>query len=110
MAITVKIDSEDDTMTIKFSGSFTFDDWPEFAEKCLGINYSKKLYLDLSDLKRINVAGLGMILLMCEKVPKRLCKVSMIGCNENIEQLLRCVDFDRLITCGPFVEEQVIAA
>ena len=110
MAITVDMCNEDEVMTVKFSGSFTFDDWPEFAGKCLGIAFPKTLYLDLSELKQINVAGLGMILFMCEKLPKRYCQIRLKGCSQEIEKLLYCVDFERLIISSQPDERQFAAA
>ena len=110
MAITVNTSNEDAVMTVKFSGSFTFNDWPEFADKCLGITHPKTLYLDLSELTEINVAGLGMILFMCEKLPRDYCDISMTGCNKQIEKLMHCVEFERLISASQPDERQYAAA
>lgn len=100
MAITVEIDSDKDVMTLKLSGSFTFENWPEFHRKCLGIDYPVKLILDFSKLDEINVAGLGMILLLHEKLPQKQNEMVLSACNGQVRKFLDCVGFERWLSGG----------
>lgn len=98
MAITVDVSSDMEAMIIKFSGSFTFENWPEFRNKCLGRDYPSKIMLDFNDLTEINCAGLGMILLLRDKLPQSQKEMVLYACNEKIRKLLDCVEFERRLS------------
>ena len=98
MAITVNLSSDMESMIMKFSGSFTFENWPEFRHKCLGIDYPLKIMLDFEDLTEINSAGLGMILLLRDKLPQNKKEMVLYACNEKIRKLLDCVEFERRLS------------
>lgn len=95
MAISVDISDDRRVMIVKLTGRLTYDDWPEFRDKCLHTAGLSELLLDVRHLKEINVAGFSMLLLLRRRLFRQDRRVTLLTCNTDVARFLHWLEFEQ---------------
>lgn len=96
------IQNHTDTVTVKISGQFTFNDNQRFKHilELADTPALRSFVLDFSTVTFIDSAGLGMLLLLRDKCQDKHISVSIISPHGQVEKVLLISKFDQLFTIG----------
>ncbi len=85
--------------TLDLAGNFTFQSHREFKEATVAaIDDAKteEVILDFGNVEYIDSAGLGMLLLLNERIGSK--KLSLINCKGTVKDVLQIANFNKIFT------------
>ncbi|MBE7637718.1 STAS domain-containing protein [Sneathiella sp. P13V-1] len=87
-------------LTIALSERLTFEDHDAFREILNSIKSTdqNQCALDLSQLKAVDSAGLGMLMIAFETAEKNNIKFALVSPNGQVKRLLEISEFDKVMT------------
>ena len=87
-------------LNIALSERLTFEDHDAFREILNSIKNAEQTHcsLNLSELKAIDSAGLGMLMIAFETAEKNNVKFSLVSPNGQVKRLLEISEFDKVMT------------
>ncbi len=91
--------TQDKHAHIKLSGRFTYNEHESFQNSLEALLEREltEVTIDLSSLKFIDSAGLGMLLLMRDKIPAHT-HISLSGAQEQVRKILTLTHLDQVFT------------
>ncbi len=98
MSITSNVSAN--VITITISGRFDFSCHKEFHDAYRNTpEGSKRVFvLDMSNTEYVDSSALGMMLLLREHAGSEQANVTIRGCSNDVKEILRVSNFDKLFT------------
>ncbi len=97
MTITRDYNKETKELTIMVSGDMDFSMLDQFRQVYTDIDLDQvKVKIDLSKTEHFNSEALGMLLILREHVGGDEAKISIIGCGQDMRQILKASSFEKL--------------
>jgi anti-anti-sigma factor len=96
----MRFELKNDDATVALSGDLTFTDHVAFREIAdrLGRSAARTITIDVSDLKFIDSAGLGMLLIAREEAGKSNRTLILRGAKGQVSRMFGLTKFDTLFT------------
>ncbi|MBF0460678.1 MAG: STAS domain-containing protein [Magnetococcales bacterium] len=88
--------AKDDTVFVKLSKSFTFDDHADFRRAALSYSSGTRFEVDFGDIEQIDSASIGMLLLLRAETGGEEANIALVNCRPNILKLFRMCQFGDL--------------
>ena len=98
-----KINAKPDETRVLLFDSLSFKDQQDFRKLVTEVMDGKpqRVTVDLTDVKTIDSAGLGLLVILNGQLTKAGGKVTLFRPNEAVARLLSIVQFDKLCTIEP---------
>jgi anti-anti-sigma factor len=96
----MRFDLKDDDATVALGGDLTFTDHVAFRDIAdrLGRSSARTITIDVSDLKFIDSAGLGMLLIAREEASKSNRALVLRGAKGQVKRMFELTKFSTLFT------------
>ena len=97
MPVEAKISDDGKTLTIKVSGRFditlhkTFSD--SYKDKIGSIS---NVILDMANVEYIDSSGLGMMLVLRERIGGDAARIDIVNVSPGVEKILKIINYDKL--------------
>lgn len=91
--------ADDGTPIMQVTGRLDFNRRDEFIgilETFLGEVATPEVHVDCARLDYVDSSGLGLLLVLRDRVQRLGSKVALIGCSESVREVLETVQFGRL--------------
>ncbi|MCK4841042.1 MAG: STAS domain-containing protein [Methylococcales bacterium] len=99
MAVTTRLDSATETLTINVSGRFDFGVHQEFRDATEQASQGvRNINMDMGNVDYVDSSALGMLLILRDKVGENKSAVKIINTNSEVKKILEIANFDKLFT------------
>ncbi len=93
MAISVKETQGGESLAISFNDQLDFAQWDAVRKQCPRRGKYSKVYLDLRELDHIDLAGMGILLLLGDRFQAQGAEVLLLPCNPRIHAFLNTMGY-----------------
>jgi anti-anti-sigma factor len=97
--MTAMVDVTEHRANLTLSGKLTYDENESFREslEILTRKEPREVNIDMRDLKFVDSAGLGMLLLLRDRMPQG-CRIGLSNSNPQVHKILLLTKLDQLFT------------
>lgn len=97
MAITAKVDHEEQSLVISIIGRFDFSSHHDFRQCYENIDSKPiKVQVNMKQATFVDSSALGMLLILRDFVTPHCSKIEILGCNQEVRAILEMANFDDL--------------
>ena len=101
MGISINVQNDNKSATIKISGRFDFSLHNDFRKSYKEVVLTSGEYVvDLSGTEYLDSSALGMLLLLKEHADSQASSVKLTGFSDEIKEILTIASFDKIFTLG----------
>lgn len=97
MSVEAKMSDDGKTLTVKVSGRFDISLHRAFSDSYKDkIGSISNVIMDMADVEYIDSSGLGMMLVLRERIGGDDARIDIINVSPGVEKILKTTNYDRL--------------